>query len=247
MSPSPASDETARVVERYARRPALDARYSLLRAEVMQAVHERQRALAGLLRAAARRDPRWAELPTLRLTEVGCGAGGNLLEWLRLGLRPEHLTGLELLPERAAGARDLLPAGLAVIEGDACIAPVEPGSQDLVLASTVFSSLLDAAFQQRLADAMWRWLRPGGAVLCYDFAVDNPRNPDVRGVPVARLRQLWPQGHVQFRRVTLAPPIARRLAALHPALPALANALPLLRTHRLAWIERPPFRGADAG
>ncbi len=240
MSLPPASAETVRVAERYARRESADPRYSLLRPEVMHAVHERQRALAGLLRAAARRDPRWADLPALRLTEVGCGGGGNLLELLRLGLRPEHLTGLELLPERAAAARELLPAGLAVIEGDACIAPLAPGSQDLVLASTVFSSLLDAAFQQRLADAMWRWLRPGGAVLWYDFAVDNPRNPDVRGVPVARLRQLWPEARLRVRRVTLAPPLARRLPA--PLLP-LFNALPLLRTHRLAWVERPALRG----
>ncbi|MBL0720693.1 methyltransferase domain-containing protein [Piscinibacter sp. Jin2] len=240
MSPNPSPEETARVVERYARRPALDGRYSLLRPEVMHAVQERQRALAGLLREAARRDPRWADLTALRLTEVGCGNGGNLLELLRLGLRPEHLTALELLPERAASARDVLPAGLAVIEGDACIAPVEPGSQDLVLASTVFSSLLDAAFQQRLADAMWRWLRPGGAVLCYDFAFDNPRNPDVRGVPVARLRQLWPEARLSVRRVTLAPPLARRLPA--PLLP-LFNALPLLRTHRLVWLARPDLRG----
>ena len=39
--------------------------------------------------------------------------------------------------------------------------------------------------------------------------------------------------------MTLAPPLARRGAALHPALPALLNNLPLLRTHRLAWIAKP--------
>ena len=72
--------------------------------------------------------------------------------------------------------------------GDATQAPVAPGSQDIVLQSTVFSSLLDDAFQQRLADTMWRWLKPGGAVLWYDFTVNNPRNPDVRGVPLARVR-----------------------------------------------------------
>lgn len=239
MSLPPPADETTRVSERYARREPRDGRYSLLRPEVMQAVHERQRGLRALLAAAARRDARWADLPALKLVEVGCGSGGNLLELLRLGFAPGHLQGLELLPERAAAARAVLPAALAVREGDACAAPLEAGSQDLVLASTVFSSLLDEAFQQRLADRMWAWLRPGGAVLWYDFAYDNPRNPDVRGVPLARVRQLWPQARITARRVTLAPPLARRLAPLHPALALLANALPLLRTHRLAWVEKP--------
>ena len=30
-------------------------------------------------------------------------------------------------------------------------------------------------------------LAPGGGVLWYDFTVNNPRNPDVRGVPMKRV------------------------------------------------------------
>ena len=44
---------------------------------------------------------------------------------------------------------------------------------------------------------MWRWVRPGGGVLWYDFTFDNPRNPDVRGVPLARVRELFPHGASQ--------------------------------------------------
>jgi len=44
---------------------------------------------------------------------------------------------------------------------------------------------------------------------------------------------------VQHRRVTLAPPIARMAVRLHPGLYAVLNALPLLRTHLLAWIRKP--------
>jgi hypothetical protein len=151
---------------------------------------------------------------------------------------PEHLTAIELLPERCAQARYVLPAALTLIEGDALQADVPAASQDLVFASTVFSSLLDEAFQQRLADAMWCWLRPGGAVLWYDFTFDNPRNPDVRGVPLSRVRALFPTARVTARRVTLAPPLARTVCRLHPSLYTLLNALPLLRTHLLVWAEK---------
>ena len=111
-------------------------------------------------------------------------------------------------------------------------------SQDLVLQATVFSSLLDDAFQQQLAGAMWRWVRPGGGVLWYDFVYDNPRNPDVRGVPLARIQALFPQGRVQAERVTLAPPLARALCRIHPGLYPVFNTVPWLRTHVLAWVRK---------
>jgi SAM-dependent methyltransferase len=229
MSREPEADAVA---ERYARRT--DAgRYSLLRPEVMHAVQERQRALRDLLVQAGRHD-----LSALRLLEVGCGAGGNLLELLRLGFAPAGLSGIELLPERLAMARAVLPEAVQLHGGDALRAEVAPQSLDIVFVSTVFSSLLDDGYQQRLADAMWSWLKPGGAVLCYDFVVDNPRNPDVRGVPLRRLRALFPQGRLTHRRVTLAPPLARALARVHPGLLPLANSLPWLRTHVLAWVAR---------
>lgn len=227
------NDEARAVAERYARRSD-GGRYSLLRPEVWQMVHERQRAFVALAGSVGLPD-----FATLRLVEVGCGSGANLLELLRFGFRAEHLVGIELLPERLAQARERLPAALVLHAGDATAVDLPAASQDIVFVSTVFSSLLDAAFQQRLADTLWRWLKPGGGVLWYDFTVDNPRNPDVRGVPLARLRQLFPHGRVTARRVTLAPPLARAVVRLHPALYTACNTVPWLRTHVLAWIAKP--------
>jgi SAM-dependent methyltransferase len=246
MSPSTDSDskeedgvdafdaETAAVRNRYARRPVGDRRYHPLAPWVWAARLERERALIGLLSLHG-----WSDLSNRRVIEVGCGGGANLMEWLCLGCRPEHLRGVELLAERHAEARHRLPLSLQVDLGDASSAQIEPGSQDVVMQSTVFSSLLDDAFQQRLADAMWRWLRPGGAVVWYDFTVDNPRNPDVRGVPLTRISTLFPHGAITARRVTLAPPISRWITRLHPGLYGVFNALPFLRTHLLCWISKP--------
>jgi len=225
--------EPRAVAERYARRPA-DGRYNLLRPDVWQTVQERQRAMLKLFTERG-----LADLSGVELLEVGCGSGGNLLELLRLGFMPEHLSGIELLPERHAQARRVLPAALRLTLGDATQAELPAASQDLVLQSTVFSSLLDDVFQQRLADAMWRWLRPGGAVLWYDLRVDNPCNPDVRGVPLQRMRSLFPAARITHRRVTLAPPVARLVCRAHPALYTAFNTLPLLRTHLLCWIAKP--------
>jgi SAM-dependent methyltransferase len=234
MSQSP-DDEVKAVAARYARRADQVAadRYSMLRPEVWLAVQERQRAMLSLFHAQG-----WTTLADKRLLEVGCGAGDNLLELLRLGFAPSHLQGAELLPERLALARARLPAALTLHGGDASRLAIAPASLDLVFQSTVFSSLLDDAFQQQLADAMWRWLKPDGGVLWYDFTLDNPRNADVRGVPLARVRALFPQGRVTARHLTLAPPLARAVCRISPRLYPWFNTLSPLRTHVLAWIEK---------
>lgn len=227
--------ELGAIRERYQRRADVSSqRYSVFSPDVQERVQERQRVMLRMLRKAG-----IGSLTSLDILEVGCGTGNNLLELLMLGAAPERIVGNELLAERMAEARVRLPGSVCLLEGNALQLPFKAASFDLVLQFTVFSSLLDNAFQQQLADAMWRWVKPGGGVLWYDFTVNNPRNADVRGVPLARVHELFPQGQFITRRVTLAPPLARLLCRMHPALYTCANALPLLRTHLLCWITKP--------
>ena len=233
--PRPApGGEPAAVRDRYARRSAGDLRYRLTNPAALLAAQERQRAMRKAFARAGLDD-----LGNVSLLEIGSGGGGNLLEMLWFGFLPEHLAGVELLPKRHAAARARLPGGVRLFLGDAAESPWQSERFDIVYASTVFSSLLNDAFQAKLAAALWQAVKPGGAVLWYDFIVDNPRNRDVRGVPPARVRQLFPQGRVAARRITLAPPLARAVSPLAPALYAGLNMLPLLRTHLLAWIAKP--------
>lgn len=175
----------------------------------------------------------------VKLLEVGCGTGGKLLRLIDLGLSPGNLTGVELLEEAAASARSRLPEACTIIQGDACNIEADDGSFDIVFASTVFSSILDDAMQQSLAEEMWRLVRPGGAALWYDFVYDNPRNPDVRGVPKARIAELFPHAEPRrFHRVTLAPPIGRRINWAGVAGYRLFNAAPFLRSHVVGWMPK---------
>jgi SAM-dependent methyltransferase len=228
--------EAQKVQERYARRTAggSDDRYSVLNASVWQGMQERQRVLIQLMRIHAAKP-----LRDMSVLEVGCGSGGNLLELLRLGFAPSNLTGNELLSGRVMEARANLPVACKVFDGDATLLELEPGSLDVVYQSTVFTSILDQSFQSELARRMWQWVRPGGGILWYDFVYDNPRNPDVQGVPIKRIKALFPEGRLDVRRVTLAPPISRLVCKVHPSFYTLFNSLPWLRTHVLCWVSKP--------
>lgn len=228
-------DEPQAVQARYARRDAAadGSRYSLYaNAAALQAQQERLCALARIWQAHG-----WTRLAHRSITEVGCGGGGNLQDLIRMGATPASLTGLELLAERAAAARATLPADVAIVQGDAAAAPLPPASQDAVLAFTLFSSLLDGDYRRQLAQTIWEWVAPGGGVLVYDFVVNNPANPDVCGIPLRELRSLFPQAQIHSCRLTLAPPVARRLPA--PLIAPASSLLWLLRTHRLTWAAKP--------
>ena len=98
----------------------------------------------------------------------------------------------------------------------------------------MFTSILEAEMKQQAAKEMGRVLKAGGAILWYDFLFDNPRNPDVKGIRAREIRELFPGFEITLRKITLAPPIARKipLGSL-PTLYPLLGALPFLRTHYL--------------
>lgn len=222
--------ESKAILRRYARRTRL---YDPLDPAVYQSRQELERALIKLLC----RNGMW-EPGRIRVIEVGCGTGGNLLQLLRLGFRAENLVGNELQQQLASTARERLPDSTRIIQGDALDVSFPADTFDIVFQSLVFSSLLDEKFQAELAEKMWSMVGPGGGVLWYDFTFDNPSNPDVRGVPLSRVRKLFPEAVISARRVTLAPPVARLVTRIHPGLYTLFNSLFFLRTHVLCWLQK---------
>jgi hypothetical protein len=90
-----------------------------------------------------------------------------------------------------------------------------------------------------VASEVRRVLRPGGALLWYDFRVGNPWNPHVRAMSRRSIRALFPGWRGSFRLVTLLPPLARRLGSLTPVFYPVLGTLPPLRTHWAGLLERP--------
>ena len=232
------TDDGAREAERvraaYARRAALglDARYDYWQPANLFIYQSRERALLGLLAGAG-----VLPLTGRRLLDVGCGDGGVLRDLLRYGAGAEDLHGVDLLPERVERARELTP-GARIEVGDAQALPYEDAGFDLVLGFTLLSSVVDEGARRRVAAEMARVTKPGGIVVVYDFWT-NPTNRDVHPLRRAELRRLFPGRRVEFRGVTLAPPVVRALIGLPGGWLASTalEVLPFLRTHYLAAVH----------
>ena len=169
--------------------------------------------------------------------EIGYGSLGWLGELVAWGIREADLHGIELDPTRARRAAEILP-GADLRVGDATRMPWAPNSFRLVIASTVFSSILDAAVRGAVATEVVRVLSPGGALLWYDMGVNNPRNPNVHGIGRHELATLFPALRGQIRSVTLAPPLARWSAPKSWILSEVLEAIPFLRTHFLGVLVK---------
>lgn len=180
------------------------------------------------------------DISTAHILEVGCGDGSEIERLIMLGAAPARCSGIELLENRFENAKRRLPEECDLRMGDACDTDHPDAAFDVVFASTVFTSILDPRVQESLATEMWRLVRPGGGVLWYDFTYDNPRNPDVRGVSKSRVHALFSEAEQPiFHRVTLAPPIGRRISWAGSFGYRLLNSLPMLRTHLVGWLPKP--------
>ena len=228
-------DDRSRLRAEYAdrtRRFAGSDAYSAFNRANLFAIQSRQRVVAEALRQHGLTD-----LSGLRILEMGCGGGGVLVEYLGLGASPRNLYGIDLLPERLPHALFRLPAS-NLANADGTNLPFPVGAFDLVLQYTAISSILDPNLRRMICADMLRVTRPGGLILSYDFWL-NPTNNQTLGLRPAEIRGSFPACEIRFHKITLAPPIARRLVPLSWGLAFFLESLGIFNTHYLAAIRKP--------
>jgi len=210
---------------------------SLLHAGDLFIYQQRERAILKSLRLAGVTQQKLAEV---RILEVGCGGGGILPLLTYYGATPGLLHGLDIDGTRVRSAQSRFPA-MSFTRADATRLPVKHRSYDIVLQSTMFSSILNRAQRKAAAAELVRVLRPGGFILWFDLRYNNPRNRRVQAVTRREITlELFPGSSTHFVSAVLLPPLARRIAPVSWLFAEALTLLPLLRTHYCAVIRPSP-------
>jgi len=196
----------------------------------LYAIQQRQRAVLRCFRKNGFHAFEYA-----RILELGCGTGGVLLEMLSTGAALGRLHGTDLIFDRVTAAHGRV-ASLQLTCADGQALPYPANSFDLSMQFTVFSSILAQDIRVNMARELLRVTRPGGMILWYDFWI-NPFNPQTRGIRPGEIRNLFPECRIDFERITLAPPLARRLAKFSWGLCLFLESLKIFNTHFLAAIH----------
>ncbi len=172
------------------------------------------------------------------ILEIGCGNGSWLCDFIKWGAQPQNIVGIDLLLDRILQAKRVTPKGVHINCGDATSLPFKDMSFDIILQSTVFTSVLDLTLKQKIADEMVRSIKSNGLILWYDFHVNHPFNPDVQGVKKREIKKLFPHCHVNLWRMTLAPPLVRLLAPYSLLACYILERFKVFNTHYLGIIRK---------
>ena len=227
------SDDLARLRQEYEHRKhrlAGSDLYSWFNPANLFTIQQRQRLMLKVLKKHG-----FSDLSKSRILEMGCGSGGVLAQFLEFGASPGNLFGVDLLFERLAEAHHRLP-GSPLINADGQCLPFSSRSFDLVMQFTALSSVLDANIREVICRDMLRVLKPGGLLLWYDFWI-NPTNIQTRGIRLAEIKRLFPNSSYECHRITLAPPITRRIVPISWILALFLENLDIFNSHYLVVIQ----------
>lgn len=163
-----------------------------------------------------------------RILDVGCGSGAGLIQFLRLGFRPDQLSGIDISQERIDDARRSLPNVDLKCESAESLS-FATGTFDIVFESTMFVLLPSEDMARSIASEMVRVTRPGGYLMLVDWRYSKPRSAVYKAMNSNRIADLFGVGKATLvaasEKGALVPPLGRFLSRRLPSLYFAAQTL----------------------
>lgn len=163
-----------------------------------------------------------------KVLDVGCGTGASLLQFIRLGFRPENLTGIDNSAERIARGEANFPNVRFRCESADSMTFAD-STFDIAFESTLFMMLTSEDVARQIASEMLRVTRSGGYLMLADWRYSRRDSNDHRAMSPRRIESLFGVGNstevIARERGALVPPLGRFLSRRAPSLYFAVQAL----------------------
>jgi len=177
-----------------------------------------------------------------RILDVGCGAGGSIVDLIRLGIKPHNIFGIDILEERVLEARGRFP-NVNWICCDARNTDFSNEEFDLVTESTMFTQITESNAALEIAEEMIRVTKKYGYIILTDWRYSSPMRPEYKGLSQKRIHRLFEVGtRTEVCCIcggALMPPVGRFLSSRCPYLYfTIAGIVPFLVAQQTTVLRR---------
>lgn len=173
-----------------------------------------------------------------RLLDVGTAGGYFLRSLLKYGVSPANLFGVDIWEGRLIDGHRRLPA-LTLLCADGRALPFPSESFDIVVQTTMLSSVLDRGIRRQIGNEIIRVLKKSGMAFSFDFRFKRPGDCDVCAITLRELEDTFAGCNVAVRTCCAPPKLIGLLAPRSQMWCEIACGLWPLKTHYWATVKKP--------
>lgn len=147
-----------------------------------------------LLHALRAQNISYEQMQSLQVLEIGCGWGRNLHFFSEIGVPCSNLTGIDIIEHNLQLARKINPL-IQYINGNAVEYNFNEKKFDIIIAHTVFSSILEPELHQKIIEVAINLLSHQGLFLIYDILPEYKTSATESrdGKPLEYIRGVHPE------------------------------------------------------
>lgn len=106
-----------------------------------------------------------ADLPNMKILDIGCGNGRMLRRLCDMGARPENCVGVDISEKAIEYARENSPRDIYFYHADFINANFMPEHFDLVICFGVVIHIMENSYVKLMADKIKQMLKPNGLLM----------------------------------------------------------------------------------